>query len=226
MPERLPIGVPVSAAIQASAETVLLADNFDINSIDTSKWQTNSLFSGFTDASVNVADTSQQLQIGPLKQNTTGSHYNGLRSAATFNFSGAYCYVEVVTPSVSNTTADGMLTVGPDVNDFYRIYIESGDLIIQRKAGGTKAVLASQPYDAVSQKFLRIRHDGTTGSAVFETAPDNGGVPGAWSTIFSEAWNSSITLAGTIFEIKAGTWQPEANAPGAAVFDNFRAARP
>jgi len=209
-----------------ATETVLLADGFNENAVDSSKWQPNSLFSGFTDASVNVADTSQQLQIGPLKQNTTGSHYNGLRSAATFNFSGAYCYVEVVTPPASNTTADGMLTVGPDVNDFYRIYIESGDLIIQRKAGGTKAVLASQPYDAVSQKFLRIRHDGTTGSAVFETAPDNGGVPGAWSTIFSEAWNSSITLAGTIFEIKAGTWQPEANAPGAAVFDNFRAARP
>jgi len=209
-----------------ATETVLLADDFNENAVDSSKWQPNSLFSGFTDASVNVADTSQQLQIGPLKQNTTGSHYNGLRSAATFNFSGAYCYVELVTPPASNTTADGMLTVGPDVNDFYRIYIESGDLIIQRKAGGTKAVLASQPYDAVSQKFLRIRHDGTTGSAVFETAPDNGGVPGAWSTIFSEAWNSSITLAGTIFEIKAGTWQPEANAPGAAVFDNFRAARP
>src|SRR5215472_6181530 len=146
MPERLPIGVPVSAAIQASAETVLLADNFDINSIDTSKWQTNSLFSGFTDSSVGVADTSQQLQIGPLKQNAGGSHYNGLRSAATFNFSGAYCYIEIVSPPSASTAADAMLTVGSDVNDFYRMYLESGNLTIQRKAGGAKAVLVSQAY--------------------------------------------------------------------------------
>jgi hypothetical protein len=29
-----------------------------------------------------------------------------------------------------------------------------------------------------------------------------------------------------IFELKAGTWQPESVAPGTVVFDNFRAARP
>jgi hypothetical protein len=29
-----------------------------------------------------------------------------------------------------------------------------------------------------------------------------------------------------IFEIKGGTWQIESNAPGKAIFDNFRAAVP
>ncbi|MGH9822691.1 MAG: hypothetical protein ACREDR_05500, partial [Blastocatellia bacterium] len=93
-------------AAQASGEAVLLADTFDLNAIDTSKWQVDSLFSGFSDASVSVADNGQQLQIGPLKENASGSHYNGLGSAEKFNFSGAYCYVEVVSPPASNTAAD------------------------------------------------------------------------------------------------------------------------
>src|SRR5262249_49659338 len=52
------------------------------------------------------------------------------------------------------------------------------------------------------------------------------GVPGAWTSVFSEAWNNSISLTGLIFEIKAGTWQAEANAAGTVTFDNFRAAVP
>src|SRR5262249_57824908 len=52
------------------------------------------------------------------------------------------------------------------------------------------------------------------------------GVPGAWTSVFSEAWNNSISLTGLIFEIKAGTWQGEANAAGTVTFDNFRAAVP
>jgi len=29
-----------------------------------------------------------------------------------------------------------------------------------------------------------------------------------------------------LFELKGGTWQPEANAAGKAIFDNFKAAKP
>ncbi|MGH9763144.1 MAG: beta strand repeat-containing protein, partial [Blastocatellia bacterium] len=211
---------------QGPAESLLLADNFDSNSISPANWSTGNLFSGTTDTSVNMADQSQQLQIGPLDRNATGSHYNGLRSASTYNFTGGYCYVELVTPPAANTLADAMLTIGTDVNDYYRVYVEGGNLIGQRKAAGTKATLFTQAYDPVNDKYIRIRHNSTSGTAIFEVAPDNSGTPGTWSTIFSEPWNSSIPLTGTIFEIKAGTWQSEANAPGTVVFDNFRAAVP
>jgi hypothetical protein len=112
------------------------------------------------------------------------------------------------------------------VNNYYRIYLEAGTLFCQRKAAGAKTALFSEPYNAVNARFLRIRHDSTTGAAVFEVAPDNGGAPGAWTQIFSETWNNSIPLTGIIFEVKAGTWQSEANTPGTVVFDNFRAAVP
>jgi hypothetical protein len=35
-----------------------------------------------------------------------------------------------------------------------------------------------------------------------------------------------VPLTTIVFEIKAGTWQPEAGAPGTVIFDNFRAAHP
>jgi len=62
---------------------------------------------------------------------------------------------------------------------------------------------------------------------VFESASNNGGVPGSWTILHSEPWdNTAVPLAGVLLELKAGTWQVESNAPGAIVFDNFRAARP
>ena len=210
---------------QTASETVLLADDFNQNAIDTTKWSTNNLFSGFTDPSVAVSDMNQQLQIGPLKQNATGSHYNGLRSVNTYNFTGAYCYVELLSPPSSSTAADAMLTAGTDVNNYYRIYVESGNLICQRRAGGAKTVLSVTPYNPSSQNFLRIRHDAASGNALFEAAADaGGGSPGQWTLIYNEVWNPSISLMGTMFEIKAGTWQAETQAPGTIVFDNFRAA--
>ena len=73
----------------------IVSDNFNDNSLDTGKWDTN-LFSGFTNTSLGLAETSQQLEIGPLLQNTGGSNYRGIRTVNTYNFSGAYAFVELV----------------------------------------------------------------------------------------------------------------------------------
>lgn len=207
-----------------SGETVLLADDFNEGSIDTTKWVPNDLFSGFTDSSLQVGEAGGQLDVGPLKQSTSGSHYDGLRSASTFDFSNSYAYVELITTPSSLTAADAMLTVGSDVQHYYRIYYEGGNIVCQRNAGGTKSVLATVAYNSTNDKFLRIREETSTGTVVFETAPDNSGLPGTWSQIYSEPWNSAIPTSGVIFEIKAGTWQSESSPAGTAVFDNFRAA--
>jgi hypothetical protein len=61
----------------------------------------------------------------------------------------------------------------------------------------------------------------------FETAPDAGGTPGAWTVRYNEPWNAAaIPLGAILFEIKGGTWQAEASSPGKVIFDNFRAAKP
>ena len=66
-----------------------------------------------------------------------------------------------------------------------------------------------------------------SGQVVFETAPSNSGTPGTWTQLYAESWNTSaIPLAAVSFELKAGTWRIEGNAPGTVVFDNFKAAKP
>jgi hypothetical protein len=207
-------------------ETVLLEDNFNDNSLNAAKWNANDVFSGYTDTTVPLVETAQRIEIGPLPQNTGGSHYRGMRSVNAYDFSGAYVYVELVQAASSATAGDAMFTIGNDVYNYYRIYVEGGSLICQRRAGGTKATLFTASYDPVSHRFLRIRHDAAAGRAVFETAPNNGGLPSSWVQRYSEVWNSSVSLASMIFELKGGTWQTEANAPGKVIFDNFKAAKP
>jgi hypothetical protein len=208
-------------------ETVLLADDFNDNSLDPAKWTPSNLFSGFTDASVQTRESSQQLQIGSLFAGQSGSHYNGIRSSNTYGFTGAYSYVELVQAAASSTKADAMFTVGRDADNYYRIYVEEGVLICQAKLGGTKRNLFTSAYSPAVHRYWRIRHDQTTGSVVFETASDNPDLAGSWIVRYSEQWNNSAVPLTTItFELKAGTWQAEPVTPGIVVFDNFKAVRP
>jgi hypothetical protein len=145
----------------------------------------------------------------------------------THNFTGAYSYVELVQPPSASTKADAMFTIGIDPNNYYRIYVEEGIFICQARIGGTKRNLLSSAYNAISDRYWRIRHDAISGNVIFETAPDNGGLPGTWTIRYTEQWNSAaVPLSAVRFELKGGTWQPEPTGPGLVIFDNFRAARP
>jgi hypothetical protein len=205
---------------------VLLAYYFNNASLDTSKWLANNLFSGFTDASVALNETTT-FAIGPLKQNTDGSHYNGIRSVSAFDFTGAYAYVQLAQGPNPLTAGDAFFTIGKDVDNCYRMYVVSGNLIIQKKIGGSKGTLLTVTYNSSNHAFWRIRHDAISGQVVFETAPSNAGVPGTWTQLAAEPWNTSaVPLAQVLFEIKGGTWRIEGTNPGTVVFDNFRAAKP
>ena len=210
-----------------TGETVILEDDFNDNALDPTKWSPNNLFSGFTDSSVQARETTQRLQIGSLFAGLSGSHYNGIRSLNTYNFSGAYSYVELVQAPASNTKADAMFTLGRDADNYYRIYVEEGIFICQAKLGGTKRTLFSSAYSPSVHHYWRIRHDQATGNVVFETAIDNPAVAGSWIVRYTEPWNNAAVPPATIiFELKAGTWQAEPVAPGTVIFDNFKAARP
>lgn len=205
----------------------MLEDDFNDNSLNFAKWQLNNLFSGFTDPTVPTNETSQRLQIGPLFAGQSGSRYNGIRSATSYNFNGAYVYVELVQAPSASTKADAMFTIGIDPHNYYRIYVEEGVLVCQSRIAGTKRNLFTSVYGSVTHRYWRIRHDSSTGNVVFETASDGGGVPGTWTVRYSEKWDTaSVPLGAVMFELKAGTWQSEASAPGVVIFDNFRALRP
>jgi hypothetical protein len=115
------IGIIVSLTVVVSLCTLLtfpralaapiVSDNFNDNSLDTTKWGTT-LFSGFTNTSLGLNETSNQLQIGPLLQNTGGSNYRGIRTNSTYSFSNAYAFVELVQAPNSSTAGDAMFTLG------------------------------------------------------------------------------------------------------------------
>jgi len=102
----------------------------------------------------------------------------------------------------------------------------AGDLIGMRRTaigrGAIETVLFSIPYDTTDHRFLRIRND--SGNLHMDTASGTGGVPGTYTQQYREAWSVSIPTSAIIFELKAGTKQVEANAPGTVIFDNFVAA--
>ncbi|HEX3185874.1 MAG TPA: IPT/TIG domain-containing protein, partial [Pyrinomonadaceae bacterium] len=207
-------------------ETVLLVDDFNDSAIDGSKWISNNLFSGFTDPSVALQETTQ-FRIGPLKQNVDGSHYNGIKSANAFNFTGGYSYVQIVQAPAATTLANAFFTLGLNVDNCYRMYLEGPNLVVQSKLGAAKVTLLQVAFNPTNHAFWRMRHDAVSGQIVFEVAPANGSLPGAWSILASAAWNTSaVPLTSVSFELKGGTWRTEANNPGTVVFDNFKAARP
>src|SRR5262249_52326976 len=103
------------------SETILLADDFNDNSIDLARWSSNNLFSGYTDSTLPASETNQRFQIGALLTGQSGSHYNGLRSARSYDFTGAYGSVEFVQAPSASTKADAMFTIGLDANNYYRI---------------------------------------------------------------------------------------------------------
>jgi hypothetical protein len=204
----------------------LLADDFNDGSLNPAKWRVHNLFSGFTDVTVPVSETTT-LAIGPLKQNTDGSHYNGIRSTASFDFTGAYAFVQLIQPPNPLTAADAFVTLGLNVDNCYRVYLESGNLILQKKIGGAKTTMMTLTFNSAVHHFWRIRHDAISGQVVFETAPQaSPATPGTWNQLYAEPWNTSAVPLSTVwFELKAGTWRIEGANPGTVVFDNFKAAR-
>jgi hypothetical protein len=172
--------------------------------------------------SVPISETAQRLEIGPLLQSTADSNYRGIRTVNTFSLAGAYAYVELVQAPSSTTDADAMFTVGNNADNYYRIYVSAGNLIGLRRIGGTKTTLFTIPFDPTNHRFLRIRHN--AGGLTMDTAPANGGIPGAWVQRYGEMWNGAVSLTSVIFEMKGGTWKAEGNAPGKVIFDNFRVA--
>jgi hypothetical protein len=207
----------------SSAET-LLSDDYNDNTIDTVKWTATDLLSGFTDNSLPINETLQRLEIGPLLSGTSGSHYRGIRSVNTYNFTGGGCSVELVQPPAASTSAYAMFTIGPDVENFYRLYVSGSNLVGERKLNGTKTTLFTTTYNAQNHRFLRIRHDAVTNNMVMETAPSNGsGGPGTWVQQHVQSWSSGVQITTVIFELKGGTSVAEGSGPGKVIFDNFSA---
>jgi len=218
----VPSTAPTAPA--APSETTLLHDGFD--TFDSGRWPAR-VITGSGDGTVPVAVAAGMLRIGELKETTTGSHYNGISSDAYDLSTNGCASVQLVTTPDLASTAYAMFAVARDGSNYYRWYQAGGALVAEQRIGGTKKALVNLQYDGTLHQFLRIRRvdNAATGSkdVVFETAPNNGGVPGTFTERYRDTWSSAVIPTSLKFELKAGTSVAE-TAPGSAYWDNFNAA--
>lgn len=212
-----------SSAPTSTSETTLFDDAF--STLDRTRWP-GGVFTGSTDTTIPLA-ASGQFQIGALKASTTGSHYNGV-STGTYNLtSNGSAYVRLAVPANISTYAYTMFAMGSDGSDYYRWYASANALVAEKRISGTKTTLVNLPYDATADQFIRIRNyynsQGGVYQVIFETAPNNNGVPGTWTARHTETWDSHVNISAMKFELKAGT-STAVLSPGSAYWDTFHAA--
>lgn len=207
----------------ASTETALMDDRF--GSFVSSNWPYG-VFTGTQDSTIPLT-VNGGFQIGALKESTTGARYNGV-SSPTYDLShDGSAYVQLAHPPNTATTAYAMFAAGSDGSNFYRWYESGNALVAEKKVAGTKTALVNLPYDSTTDQFLRIRCQYNTSSGVnevvFETAPNNGGVPGPFTVRHREPWDSHVAATAMRFELKAGT-STAVISPGTVAWDNFHVA--
>jgi endonuclease/exonuclease/phosphatase family metal-dependent hydrolase len=211
---------PAAPIVRATAQTTLFADTFD--AVDATQWPTR-VISGTEDSSIALSVAGGMFRIGALKDGVTGTHYNGISSAA-YNVANNGCAAVQLAQGLNpSTAAYAMFAVVRDTSNLYRWY-QSGDaLIAESKIGGVKTALVDLQYSATIHQFLRIRKETNlatgTQDVVFETASSNNGVPGVYTERYRNTWAASVNARGVKVEIKAGTSGAEAGA-GSAHWDN------
>ena len=142
------------------SDQVLLADAFD--ALDRTKWP-GGTFTSTADTTVPVAANGGALQIGPMLASTTGSHYNGVNTAAfDFTANGA---ASVQLTQTGNGLAYAMFAAGSDGSNYYRWYVSGGQIVAlpDELAVGADyglTVIANAPPDAYRLAMSILTADG------------------------------------------------------------------
>lgn len=192
--------VDTSEEIITGGGTPFLEDDFDDNSIDTAKWNTD----GST-----ISETSQQLQIA-----TTSGAF--LISDVTYNMADKVVEVEAVTVPVSGDfTATQLLlatSIGGSFTNATLIDVQNGSTLRWIFDG---ALVGSTTYNSAVHKFWRMRFDNSgTNTLYFEYSTDGT----TWSSL------GSSSLSGITFTSAMYAYVRLANSTGlshTAIFDNF-----
>jgi hypothetical protein len=215
-----PVTTPSAPTAPAATETTLFADRFD--TFDATQWPAR-VITGTQDNTIPLTLVGGMLQVGELKAGVSGTHYNGVSTAAYNLASNGCASVELAQSVNPASTAYAMFAVVRDSNNLYRWYQVGDSLVAEKKVNGVKTTLVDLQYAVTTHQFLRIRKvaNAATGThdVVFETAPNVNGVPGTYTERYRNTWDASVNASGLKMEIKAGTSGVE-TAAGSAYWDN------
>jgi hypothetical protein len=180
------------------AKAHTLTDNFNDNTIDTSKWT----------SAAGILEVNQRLELRPPPN--TASAARVLSSAATYDLTGSYVRVEVL-QTLHAPDAYTLLGVG---NGAGRLFIAVGDgrLACRQQLSSTFTTLARIPYDPVLHRWWQIRESG--GITYFEVSSDGQ----HWNPVFSTS--NPLDLTAVNLKLQAGT-DSAVPSPGVAIFDSF-----
>lgn len=204
-----------SPSAVATNKIPALADNFNDNQTDTSKWE---LISG----GAVFSETNQRLEIAlPTAPSGTAFGYgdvSGYFSKNSYNMIDGSVYFELVQADTSGTQGDTefWLTKSKlDMDNLFSLYAYNGDLAFNEVVNGVWGNLAfTVPYDPVQHRFFKISHQSASNILTIESSPDNV----TWITL------GSITPVLSMDNMYVGLtgifWGADPT-PGTVIYDNF-----
>lgn len=208
------------AAVPATT-LIPLSDNFDDNSIDSSKWVVS-----LPSANSTAIEQNKRMEIKPY---ATGSEYTLIHGVSSYDFTNRACFVRLVQPLNSDVNGADETFFG--VADFanlsagVRFRVSGTPLkisgVIYTGSGNTLGVTTQ--YSAATHAWLRMRFESSSGNFILETAPSTASDPPVetdWVAFDSLTPTFSATT-GTPVMI-AGNWTTTAApGPGTAIYDGF-----
>jgi hypothetical protein len=172
------IGCDIDAlnAAMSSQTQAGFSDDFSSATRDATKWNlgVTTVAPASIDPTVSVSQQNGQLSVTP-KPYTTGLHYNGYTTAASYNFNGGVTSVQVV-QMTNDYRASAFLSVGIDGNNYFRIGAKRHGTdyrlsMSYRVNGGAESTTSIFNLPAIP-RYLRLRHLATGDSLVWESSDD------------------------------------------------------
>jgi len=182
----------------------VLTDNFDDNSVDSTKWND---WSG-----VQGDEIRNQFEI----TSTTAAGYYGVSSQNVYTLYGSSVSIRVKDAGNQSISSFEVwaLQVYVDSDNGLKWFIGGGNIRAYKEVATTQTQLATATYSASTHKYLRIRESGGT---VYWDYSSNGS---SWSNFASETVGNLFALNNLTLEFNIGTWQIEGSTT-TAVFDEF-----
>jgi hypothetical protein len=200
-------GGSATASKTITVTNVEPSDDFNDNSIDTSRWTVG------TGEGMVVAEQNQRLEIAPPTNGGTG--YPGLYARTNINLTNRRATVEVVQlTGLAYGVETGFFLIDSATGNHLLFDVGGGGFLLQHKVNGvvSRNII---PFDAAQHRFWRFRHDAAADTVNWETSPD--GL--AWTVRRSVARPFPVTqLQGQLFAGKYTATTPSVT----AAFDNYR----
>jgi hypothetical protein len=187
-----------------------MADNFNDNSLDTSKWSIV-----YPSSPITVTEQGQQLAI-TIPPNTAS--YNGLQSVDTYDMRGRTVEVELAEPISQAGWCENFFQVAFDSNNYFLIDAGAGSMVFRSMVGGGNDQTVLPGFNPTVHHYWRIRHNQSANTINFETSSDRQ----TWTT--RKTVTPGFSLAAVRFSLYAGAWGTGNTNPGAARWDNFQLA--